>query len=74
MIGWQVNDDEYTRTNIHVLSGIRTHSLSVQTIKAYTSHDMFIIGLSEEQASMSKGIQRRQTVYTYDLGKVFYCV
>jgi hypothetical protein len=28
------NDDyEYTRTNINALSGIRTHSLSVQAIK-----------------------------------------
>jgi hypothetical protein len=37
MIGWQVNDDEQTKTNIHALSGIRTHSTSVQAIKAYAS-------------------------------------
>jgi hypothetical protein len=38
MIGLQVNnDDKYTRTNIHALSGIRTHSISVQAIKACTS-------------------------------------
>jgi hypothetical protein len=37
MIGWEVNDDEQTRTNIHALSGIWTHSLSIQTIKAYAS-------------------------------------
>jgi hypothetical protein len=27
MIGWQENDDEQTRTDIHHLSGIRTHGL-----------------------------------------------
>jgi hypothetical protein len=37
MIGWKVNDDEYTRTNIHAISGIRIHGLSVQAIKAYAS-------------------------------------
>jgi hypothetical protein len=37
MIGLQANDDEQTRTNIHALSGIRIHSLSVQAIKAYAS-------------------------------------
>jgi hypothetical protein len=38
MIGWKVNDDdEQTRANIHALSGIRTHGLSVQAINAYTS-------------------------------------
>jgi hypothetical protein len=38
MIGRQVDDDvEYMRTTIHALSGIRTHCLSVQAIKAYTS-------------------------------------
>jgi hypothetical protein len=31
-------DDEQTRTNTHALSGIRTHGLSAQTIKAYASH------------------------------------
>jgi hypothetical protein len=39
MIGWQVNDDdddEWTRINIHALSGIWTRGLSVQAIKAYT--------------------------------------
>jgi hypothetical protein len=45
MIGWQVNDDdEYMRTNIHVLSGIRTHGLSVQAIKAYASDRMTMEG------------------------------
>jgi hypothetical protein len=38
MIGWQVNDnDEQMRTNIHSLSGIWTHGLSVQAIKDYIS-------------------------------------
>jgi hypothetical protein len=38
MIGWHMNDDdEQTRTNIHALSGIWTHGLSVQVITAYTS-------------------------------------
>jgi hypothetical protein len=32
-----VNDDEQTRTNIHALSGIRTHHLSILAIKAYAS-------------------------------------
>jgi hypothetical protein len=33
-VGWKVNDDdEQTRTNIHALSGIRTHGLSVQVIQ-----------------------------------------
>jgi hypothetical protein len=40
MVGWQVNDDEKMRTNIHTLSGIQTHSLSVQAIKAYASDGM----------------------------------
>jgi hypothetical protein len=31
------DDDERTRTNIHALSGIRTHGLSVKAIKAYAS-------------------------------------
>jgi hypothetical protein len=31
------SDDEQTRANIHALSGIRTHDLSVQAIKAYAS-------------------------------------
>jgi hypothetical protein len=36
MTGWQVtdDDDEQTRTNIHALSRIQTHSL-VHAIKAY---------------------------------------
>jgi hypothetical protein len=38
MIGLQVDDgDEWTRTNIYALSGIRTHVLSVQAIKPYFS-------------------------------------
>jgi hypothetical protein len=38
MIGWQVNDDdEYTRTNICALSGIRTHDVKFQAIKSYAS-------------------------------------
>jgi hypothetical protein len=38
MIGWQVNEHyESTRTNIHDLSGIRTHGLSVRAIKTYGS-------------------------------------
>jgi hypothetical protein len=38
MIGRQVNDDtKQTRTNIHALSGIRTHDLSIQEIKDYAS-------------------------------------
>jgi hypothetical protein len=32
------DDDEQMRTNIHVLSGIRTHGLSIQVIKAYASY------------------------------------
>jgi hypothetical protein len=32
-----VNDDEQMRTNIHALSGIQTHGLSGQAMKAYTS-------------------------------------
>jgi hypothetical protein len=32
-----MNDDEYMRANIHALSGIRTHGLNVQGIKAYAS-------------------------------------
>jgi hypothetical protein len=35
MIGWQVNDDEWT--NICALRAIRTHGLSLQVIKAYAS-------------------------------------
>jgi hypothetical protein len=31
------NDDEQMRTNIHALSGIWTHGLSIQVIKAYAS-------------------------------------
>jgi hypothetical protein len=34
---WQVNDDEWTRTNIHALGEIRTHNLSVQAFNAYAS-------------------------------------
>jgi hypothetical protein len=37
VIGWQMNEDECTRTNIHALSGIRAHGLNVQAIKAYVS-------------------------------------
>jgi hypothetical protein len=36
MIGWQVNE-AYTTTNIHALSGILTHGLSVQDIKKNVS-------------------------------------
>jgi len=32
-----VNNDEWTRININALSGIRTHDLSVQAIKGFTS-------------------------------------
>jgi hypothetical protein len=32
------DDDEQMKTNIHVLSGIRTHGLSIQVIKAYASY------------------------------------
>jgi hypothetical protein len=35
MKGRQVNDDEQTMTNIHALTGIQTHGLSVQA--AYAS-------------------------------------
>jgi hypothetical protein len=34
------DDDEQTRTSIHTLSEIRTHSLSIQAIKAYASDRM----------------------------------
>jgi hypothetical protein len=38
MIGWQVNvDDDQMKTNIHALSRIWTHGLSVQAIKTYDS-------------------------------------
>jgi hypothetical protein len=39
MIVWLVwhNDDEFTRTNIHALSGIWTRGFNVQVIKAYAS-------------------------------------
>jgi hypothetical protein len=37
MIGWHVNDDEWTRTNIHTSSKIQTHYLSIQAIKACPS-------------------------------------
>jgi hypothetical protein len=37
MIGYQVNDEEQMRTKIHTLTRIRTHGLSVQTVKAYAS-------------------------------------
>jgi hypothetical protein len=33
----KLNDDELTRINIHALSGIRTHSLSIQAIKNYAT-------------------------------------
>jgi hypothetical protein len=35
MMNGDDDEEEQTRTNIHALSGIRTHGLSVQTIKAY---------------------------------------
>jgi hypothetical protein len=37
MLGWQVNDDndEYTSTNIHALSWIQTHGISIQVIKTH---------------------------------------
>jgi hypothetical protein len=36
MTGWHVNDDdEQMRTNIHALSRIETHGLSMQAITAY---------------------------------------
>jgi hypothetical protein len=39
MIGWKVNDDDdYKGMNIQALSGIRTHGLSAQAIKAYASN------------------------------------
>jgi hypothetical protein len=31
------DDDEQMRTNIHALSGVRTHGLCFQAIKAYAS-------------------------------------
>jgi hypothetical protein len=40
MMGLQVNDDEQKRSNINALSGIWTHSLSVQAIKAYASTEL----------------------------------
>jgi hypothetical protein len=47
MIGCQVNDyDGQTRTNIHNLSRIQTHDLSVQAIKAYYTLDHAATGTS----------------------------
>jgi hypothetical protein len=37
MVGWQVNDGEQTRTTIQAFSGIKTHGLGIQAIKAYAS-------------------------------------
>jgi hypothetical protein len=38
MIRWQANnDEEQMRTNIYAFSGIQTHDLSIQAIKAYAS-------------------------------------
>jgi hypothetical protein len=38
MIGWQVNDDdEQMWTNFRAFSGIWTHGLSIQEVKAYIS-------------------------------------
>jgi hypothetical protein len=42
------DDDDQTKTNIHALSGIRTHGLSVQAIKAYSS-DRAATGTGWEQ-------------------------
>jgi hypothetical protein len=66
MIGCQVNDDdEQTMTNIHALSGIQTHSLSVQVIKAYASDrvangtgSFFTFELSALRPAMLIGVTR----------------
>jgi hypothetical protein len=47
MIGWQVKDHEQMKANIHALSGIQTHGLSVQAIKAYDS-DHTATGTSQD--------------------------
>jgi hypothetical protein len=40
------NDDEQKRTNIHALSEIQTHGLSVQEIKAYKPQTARPLGLA----------------------------
>jgi hypothetical protein len=62
MIGWQVNNDgdEQTRTNIHALSGIQTHSLSIQAIKAYAS-DRAAIGTGRAQYHFTEMSEIRTT-------------
>jgi hypothetical protein len=45
------NNYEQTRTNIHALSGIRTHGLSVEEIKAYASaHAATVAGKHVQEA------------------------
>jgi hypothetical protein len=58
MIGWKVEDDEYTRSNIHAISGNRTHCLSVQAIKANAS----------DRASTGTGFSERKTLTLMQAG------
>jgi hypothetical protein len=45
-------DDDYTRTNIHALTGIRTDGLSGQAIKAYAT-DRAATGTGHEKCEIS---------------------
>jgi hypothetical protein len=66
MIGWQVNNDEQTRTNIHALSWILTHGLSIQAIKACASdHAATGTGLSSgsPQKVMITGEDTHEDLY-----------
>jgi hypothetical protein len=60
IVGWQVNDNEETRTNIHALSVMRTHCLSVQAIKAYASLGpagfiLFVYGPASDSCKQDSG-------------------
>jgi hypothetical protein len=75
MIWWQVNDDddgEYTRASIHALSGIWTHGLNIQVIKAYAS-DMRPLGLAPnlyKSYSMHKKYCEPSMLHNYHMEKL----
>jgi hypothetical protein len=76
------DDDEQTRTNIHALSGIRTHGLSVKAIKAYAS-DRTVTGtgmailirlLFPRFLQANAGTEPRTSIYIFILSAHKFCL
>jgi hypothetical protein len=72
MIGWQVNEDEYTRKNIYALNGIRTHGLSFQPIDREPLGWPSIVIISSLNTILSLYLPLEPLVYPWTIHRLLF--